>query len=165
MENLSLSVPDLLTTVKQFVEPQKHEQLDQMLQRYTQRELGEQQASSPSQPRPAEQPPTIPCIPSRRRSRPSRAGTHASPPPRPPPLTAHALRSRACAPHQLQLELRLVAGREALRRALLAMVPQIDELQKKRELMKQQQQQQQRAQQARVHPGGGPFWQLPHAVD
>ena len=47
---------------------------------------------------------------------------------------------------QLQLELRLVAGREALRRALLAMVPQIDELQKKRELMKQQQQAQQRQQ-------------------
>jgi len=39
-----------------------------------------------------------------------------------------------------------VAGREALRRALLAMVPQIDELQKKRELMKQQQQAQQRQQ-------------------
>ena len=49
-------------------------------------------------------------------------------------------------PLQLQLELRLVAGREALRRALLAMVPQIDELQKKRELMKQQQQAQQRQQ-------------------
>ena len=49
-------------------------------------------------------------------------------------------------PSQLQLELRLVAGREALRRALLAMVPQIDELQKKRELMKQQQQAQQRQQ-------------------
>jgi signal transduction protein with GAF and PtsI domain len=46
----------------------------------------------------------------------------------------------------LQLELRLVAGREALRRALLAMVPQIDELQKKRELMKQQQQAAQRQQ-------------------
>ena len=46
----------------------------------------------------------------------------------------------------MQLELRLVAGREALRRALLAMVPQIDELQKKRELMKQQQQAQQRQQ-------------------
>ena len=39
-----------------------------------------------------------------------------------------------------------MAGREALRRALLAMVPQIDELQKKRELMKQQQQAQQRQQ-------------------
>ena len=50
-------------------------------------------------------------------------------------------------PSQLQLELREVAGREALRRALLAMVPhQIDELQKKRELMKQQQQAQQRQQ-------------------
>ena len=49
-------------------------------------------------------------------------------------------------PFQLQLELRLVAGREALRRALLAMVPQIDELQKKRELMKQQQQAAQRQQ-------------------
>ena len=30
----------------------------------------------------------------------------------------------------------MVAGRDALRQALLAMVPQIDELQKKRELMK-----------------------------
>ena len=49
-------------------------------------------------------------------------------------------------PSQLQLELRQVAGREALRRALLAMVPEIDELQKKRELMKQQQQAQQRQQ-------------------
>ena len=50
-----------------------------------------------------------------------------------PPLT------RAPAPPcelQLQLELRSVAGRDALRQALLAMVPQIDELQKKRELMK-----------------------------
>ena len=43
MENLSLSVPDLLTTVKQFVQPEKHEQLDQMLQRYMQKELGKQQ--------------------------------------------------------------------------------------------------------------------------
>ena len=51
---------------------------------------------------------------------------------------------------QLQLELRLVAGRDALRQALLAMVPQIDELQKKRELMKQQQQQQQRQQQMQI---------------
>ena len=46
MENLSLSVPDLLTTVKQFVQPEKHEQLDQMLQRYMQKELGEQQVRS-----------------------------------------------------------------------------------------------------------------------
>ena len=44
MENLSLSVPDLLTTVKQFVDPAKHEQLDAMLQRYMQKELGKQQA-------------------------------------------------------------------------------------------------------------------------
>lgn len=43
---------------------------------------------------------------------------------------------------QLQFELRVVAGRDALRQALLAMVPQIDELQKKRELMKQQADQQ-----------------------
>ena len=53
-----------------------------------------------------------------------------------------------------------MAGRDALKQALMAMVPQIDELQKKRELMKQQQQQQQRAQQARFHPregGGRPF--------
>ena len=47
---------------------------------------------------------------------------------------------------QLQLELRLVAGRAALRRALRAMVPQIEELQKKRELMKQQRQAQQQQQ-------------------
>ena len=42
-------------------------------------------------------------------------------------------------PAQLQLELRTVAGRDALRQALLAMVPQIDELQKKREMIKRQQ--------------------------
>ena len=36
----------------------------------------------------------------------------------------------------MQLELRTVAGRDALRQALLAMVPQIDELQRKREQMK-----------------------------
>jgi len=79
LKNLSLSVPDLLKTVKQFVQPDKHGQLDQMLNRYLSKELGKQ---------------------------------------------------------QLQLELRSVAGRDALRQALLAMVPQIDELQKKRELMK-----------------------------
>jgi len=50
MENLSLSVPDLLTTVKQFVQPEKHEQLDQMLQRYMQKELGKQQVCSSSSP-------------------------------------------------------------------------------------------------------------------
>ena len=44
--NLSLPVPDLLTTVKQFVQPEKHEQLDQMLQRYMQKELGKQQVRS-----------------------------------------------------------------------------------------------------------------------
>ena len=43
MENLSLSVPDLLTTVKQFVDAEKHPQLDQMLQRYLNKELGKQQ--------------------------------------------------------------------------------------------------------------------------
>ena len=43
MENLSLSVPDLLTTVKKFVQPDKHAQLDQMLQRYLCKELGKQQ--------------------------------------------------------------------------------------------------------------------------
>ena len=32
----------------------------------------------------------------------------------------------------------MVAGRDALRQALLAMVPQIDELQRKREIMKAQ---------------------------
>jgi hypothetical protein len=66
--------------VKNFVSPDKHEQLDEMLKRYTSKQLGKQ---------------------------------------------------------QLQFELRVVAGRDALRQALLAMVPQIDELQKKRELMKQ----------------------------
>lgn len=83
MENLSLSVPDLLQTVKNYVGAEKHEQLDEMLRRYTSKQLGKQ---------------------------------------------------------QLQFELRVVAGRDALRQALLAMVPQIDELQKKREAMKQQQQ-------------------------
>ena len=82
MENLSLSVPDLLQTVKNFVSQDKHQQLDEMLKRYTSKQLGKQ---------------------------------------------------------QLQFELRVVAGRDALRQALLAMVPQIDELQKKREAMKQQQ--------------------------
>ena len=43
-ENLSLSVPDLLKTVKQFVQPDKHGQLDQMLNRYLSKELGKQQA-------------------------------------------------------------------------------------------------------------------------
>ena len=46
MENLSLSVPDLLTTVKQFVDAEKHPQLDQMLQRYMCKELGKQQVPS-----------------------------------------------------------------------------------------------------------------------
>ena len=47
MENLSLSVPDLLAAVKQFVpEADKREQLDQMLQRYMQKELGKQQVRS-----------------------------------------------------------------------------------------------------------------------
>ena len=82
MENLSLSVPDLLQTVKNFVGADKHGALDEMLKRYTSKQLGKQ---------------------------------------------------------QLQFELRVVAGRDALRQALLAMVPQIDELQKKREAMKQQQ--------------------------
>ena len=45
-------------------------------------------------------------------------------------------------PLQFQIELRSVAGQKALRCALLAMVPQIDELSKKRrERMEQQQQQ------------------------
>ena len=82
MENLSLSVPDLLQTVKNFVGADKHSALDEMLERYTSMQLGKQ---------------------------------------------------------QLQFELRVVAGRDALQQALRAMVPQIDELQKKREAMKQQQ--------------------------
>ena len=82
MENLSLSVPDLLQTVKNYVGTDKHEQLDEMLRRYTSKQHGKQ---------------------------------------------------------QLQFELRVVAGRDALRQALLAMVPQIDELQKNREAMKLQQ--------------------------
>jgi len=47
-ENLSLSVPDLLKTVKQFVQPDKHGQLDQMLQRYLGKELGKQQVRATS---------------------------------------------------------------------------------------------------------------------
>jgi len=47
--------------------------------------------------------------------------------------------SKQLGKQQLQLELRMIAGRDALRQALLAMVPQIDELQRKREQMKQQQ--------------------------
>ena len=44
MENLSLSVPDLLQTVKRYVEPAKHEELDAMLKRYMAKELGKTQA-------------------------------------------------------------------------------------------------------------------------
>ena len=47
MENLSLSVPDLLQTVKNYVGPEKHEQLDEMLQRYTSKQLGKQQVGPP----------------------------------------------------------------------------------------------------------------------
>jgi hypothetical protein len=47
-ENLSLSVPDLLKTVKQFVQPDKHGQLDHMLQRYLCKELGKQQVRAAS---------------------------------------------------------------------------------------------------------------------
>ena len=79
MENPSLSVPDLLQTVKTYVSEDKHAQLDEMLSRYKLRKMTNQ---------------------------------------------------------QLQFELRMLAGRDALRQALLAMVPQIDELQKKREAMK-----------------------------
>ena len=43
MENLSLSVPDLLQTVKHYVEPAKHEELDAMLKRYMAKELGKTQ--------------------------------------------------------------------------------------------------------------------------
>ena len=42
-ESLSLSVPYVLTTVKRFLMPEKHEQLDQILQRYMQKELGKRQ--------------------------------------------------------------------------------------------------------------------------
>ena len=46
-EYLSLSVPNLLTTLKhQCVQPEKQEQLDQMLQRYMQNELGKEQVRS-----------------------------------------------------------------------------------------------------------------------
>ena len=71
MENLSLSVPDLLQTVKTFVGADKHSALDEMLKRFTSRQLGKQ---------------------------------------------------------QLQLELRVMVGRDALRQALLVLVPKIDEL-------------------------------------
>ena len=43
MENLSLSVPDLLQTVKNYVGQEKHNQLDEMLHRYTSKQLGKQQ--------------------------------------------------------------------------------------------------------------------------
>jgi hypothetical protein len=43
MENLSLSVPDLLQTVKNYVGEDKHGQLDEMLHRYTSKQLGKQQ--------------------------------------------------------------------------------------------------------------------------
>merc|ERR1719191_623302 len=46
----------------------------------------------------------------------------------------------------------MVAGRDALRQALLAMVPQIDELQRKRELMKAQARQQAPQQQQAQRP-------------
>ena len=49
-KNFSLSVPALLTTIKQFVPPEKHEQLDQILQRYMQKELSKQQVCSSSSP-------------------------------------------------------------------------------------------------------------------
>jgi len=50
-EYLSLSVPNLLTTLKhQCVQPEKQEQLDQMLQRYMQNELGKEQVRSSSCP-------------------------------------------------------------------------------------------------------------------
>jgi len=47
-ESLSLSVPYVLTTVKRFLMPEKHEQLDQILQRYMQKELGKRQVRSSS---------------------------------------------------------------------------------------------------------------------
>ncbi len=52
---------------------------------------------------------------------------------------------------QLQEQLRLVAGRDAIKQALMAMVPELDEIQKKREQQRQlqQRQQQQRQQQQR----------------
>ena len=48
MENLTLSVPDLLHKVKQFVTDDKHAQLDRMLQRYMHKELGKQQVRAPT---------------------------------------------------------------------------------------------------------------------
>ena len=51
-------------------------------------------------------------------------------------MSCHASSPAMSCRSQLQLELRMVAGRDALRQALLAMVPQIDEMQRKRELMK-----------------------------
>ena len=47
---ISLSVPVLLTTVKTLMPPETHEQLDQMLQRYMQKEIGKQQVCSSSSP-------------------------------------------------------------------------------------------------------------------
>ena len=124
-EILFLSVPDLLTTVKQFLMPEKHEQLDQILQRYMQKELGKQQVRSSSWAVRLCVHPHMPSLARVLRD----TFTDSSP--------------STSSPLQFQIELRSVAGREALQCALLAMVPQIDEISKKRrEWMKQQQQQQ-----------------------
>ena len=53
--NLVLSVPDLISAVKQFVQPEKHEVLDQMLQRYMQKPHEKQQVAL-----------AVPCVPTHR---------------------------------------------------------------------------------------------------
>ena len=127
LKNLCLSATDLLATVKQFVEPGKHDQLDDMLQRYMQKKIGKQQASmrlatAPTAPAATARVFLLPELPS------LLCESSTSPPLSELPRSFHGA--------QFQLELRVVAGREALQSALLAMVPQIEELQNKRELLK-----------------------------
>ena len=82
MENLSLSVPDLLQTVKQFVEPEKHEQLDHMLRRYMQKELGKQQVGDATHHSPRPRCSSCTASPSRGpRHTPSRRAVAAAPAP------------------------------------------------------------------------------------
>ena len=60
MENLSLSVPDLLQTVKRYVDEAKHEELDAMLRRYMAKELGKTQVDIRAAPAPTPRPDLAP---------------------------------------------------------------------------------------------------------
>ncbi len=139
MENLSLSVPDLLRTVKKFVPDAKHNQLDQMLSRYLNKELGKQQVRPRTHAHTRHPTLTTPITPLRCASIRRAARARAQPPSPPRPLSPLTRLTPSRLNTQLQIELRSVAGRDALRQALLAMVPQIDELQKRREQLKFQQ--------------------------